>query len=88
MNEDLGFLCLLIFVEQLLMLLVYFLSDCSRHLMEPELKLLGPASQALHALARGCDDASQTIATATVPLLLQQFTTRSAVRFIPSSMSP
>ncbi|CAI8049147.1 MMS19 nucleotide excision repair protein homolog, partial [Geodia barretti] len=55
------------------------LKDCSRHLMDLELKLLGPASRALHAVARGCGQACRTITAASVPLLLNQFHSRSAV---------
>jgi DNA repair/transcription protein MET18/MMS19 len=55
------------------------LKDCSRHLMDLELKLLGPASRALRAVARGCGQACRTITAASVPLLLNQFHSRSAV---------
>lgn len=56
------------------------LSDCQRHLVDPELRLLTPASRMLQAVAVGCDQACTTITTVVVPQLLQQFHSRSMVR--------
>jgi DNA repair/transcription protein MET18/MMS19 len=53
------------------------LKDCGRHLVEPDLKLLAPASRMLQAVAVGCDQACTAITAASLPQLLDQFHSRS-----------
>ena len=48
--------------------------------MEPDLKLLAPASRMLQAVAVGCDQACTAITAASLPQLLDQFHSRSMVR--------
>ena len=61
-------------------------SECQRHLVEPELRLLSPASRMLQAVASGCDQACAAITMATVPVLLGQFTRRTMVGRLTSTV--
>ncbi|KAJ8264496.1 hypothetical protein GJAV_G00149820 [Gymnothorax javanicus] len=53
------------------------LGDCQHHLCEPDLKLVWPSAKLLQAAAGASYRASHKIAGAVVPLLLEQYSTRT-----------
>ncbi|XP_064176913.1 MMS19 nucleotide excision repair protein homolog [Anguilla rostrata] len=53
------------------------LRDCQHHLCEPDLKLVWPSAKLLQAAAGASYRASRKIAASVVPLLLEQYSTRT-----------
>ncbi|XP_063049125.1 MMS19 nucleotide excision repair protein homolog isoform X1 [Engraulis encrasicolus] len=58
-------------------LLELVLKDCQHHLSEPDLKLVWPSAKILQAVAGASYRACQKVESAVLPLLLDQYTTRT-----------
>lgn len=58
---------------------VVSLSDCGRHLREPELKLMDPAVQLLSGIAMASDPAAAYVIPQVLPLLLSQYSSMDHV---------
>ena len=62
----------------MLLLFTFIHLECKHHLMEPEMRLMQPASAILISIAESSESSSKIVASLVLPLLYEQFLVKTA----------